>query len=443
MHAVRALVLSVAVMGIGARASAQAPRKEEPPSSSFADIVERVAPSVVTLLVESDAKRIKGFFGRSYGGVARGGGTGIIVDAKGLILTNYHVVEHALRVDVELHDGRLAKARVLGVDEATDLAVVQAEISGMPAAKLADSSTVRAGDRVLAIGAPFGLRHTVTAGVISSTDRKHPNKMVVASYFQTDTAINPGNSGGPLINMRGEVVGINTAYLGDGTSVGFSIPSNLVREVYGQLAQSKAVERGYAGIHAQPVVQALARHFKLDSTVGALVNKVDKDSPAARGGVFAGDVVLGFDGQKVSDANDLLDRVARARAGQSATLRVWRGGQILSVTLEIASARPPPKLAPSVKPAEDAMLGLKVQVLTPALRQELGYQGVATVVVTGVVPASPADRAGVHSGLAVLQADMRKVEKPRDLVDAIADGAILLLLENNERERAYVLVQAE
>src|SRR5262245_44168502 len=190
-----AFVLAISLPTVPGHAAAQAgAAKCDAACGSDADLVRKMAPSAVTLLVESDPARLKGFFGRSYGGVARGGGTGVVAGARGLILTNHHVVEDASRIEVELQDGRSAKARVLGIDPATDLAVVQSEFTDLPIARFADSGAVHAGDHVIAIGAPFGLRHTVTAGVISAVDRKRSQHGVVTAYLQTDAKINPGNS---------------------------------------------------------------------------------------------------------------------------------------------------------------------------------------------------------------------------------------------------------
>ena len=410
----------------------------------YAELVRKVAPSVVTLVVESDVTRLPGFFGRTYGGVARGGGSGVVVAASGLILTNHHVVEHAVRIDVELEDGRSVKARVLGIDPATDLAVVQAELSGLPVARFADSRAVRPGDRVIAIGAPFGLRHTVTAGVISAVDRKRSLHGVITEYLQTDARINPGNSGGPLVNLRGEVVGINTAILGERTSIGFSIPANVAREVSEQLIKAGVVARGYLGIRAQEIDRRLAQYFKLASTRGALINRVDKGSPAARAGIVPGDIALSYDASTLADANDLLARIARSQPGQTVKLGLWRQGKSLSVALQIqaksAAAR---EAGADAKPVDDPLLGLKLRTLTAELRQESGYDGAGSVIISGVVPGSPAERVGLEPGLAVLEADLRAVAKPRDLLDAVGDGRALLRVENDEGETAYVLVQSD
>jgi serine protease Do len=427
-------------------AAAYAQQNREADSASYAQVVRQVAPSVVTVVVEGDATRTKGFLGNAYGGAVRGAGSGVVMSERGLILTNYHVVKHALRIDVESLDGRIVRARLLGADPATDLAVIQCDDPTLKALHFADSGVAAAGDRVLAIGAPFGLRHTVTAGVVSAVERARAQQGVVVRYLQTDARIGPGNSGGPLVNMRGEVVGINTFYLREGSGFGFAIPSNLARDVFRQLVQSQVVTRGYLGIYAQSIDAALARFFKLDQARGALINRIDRGSPAARAGLKPSDIVTAYGGVTVSDASDLLERIATSPVDAQIGMRVLRAGANLEVALRVAKARPADEAAVDAASAphgRDPMLGLKVQKLTPVLRQETGYRGEASVIVAGVEPGSPADRAGLHSGVAIVQADLRSVGAPRDLLEPLGDGTVLLLVEDNDGERSYILVKAD
>jgi serine protease Do len=246
--------------------------------------------------------------------------------------------------------------------------------------------------------------------------------------------------------MRGEVLGINTAYLGRGTSIGFSIPSNLAHEMFKQLAESHSVSRGYLGIHVQAVDQRIARYFKLDKPHGALTTKVDPKSPAASAGMLPGDIVTAYGAILVTDAFDLLDRIERSRPGDDVSLRVLRGGAALTLSMHVKKAEPvnaEDDDEPAPKRDPNSLLGLKLRSLTPLLRQQTGYQGGGSVVVENVVPGSPAERAGIHTGLAILQADMRPVAAPRDMIEPLGDGRVLLLVEDSEGETTYVLVQSD
>lgn len=420
------------------------PSPSEQLSAHYASVVSAMAPSVVTLLVELDPARVSGFFGASFGGVPRSGGSGVVVGAAGLIVTNNHVVENAARITVELHDGRTARARVLGTDPALDIAVVKIDLPDVRAARFADSARVRAGELVLAIGAPFGLKHSVSSGVISAVDRMHAHQGLVTPFLQTDANINPGNSGGPLVNLQGEVIGINTAYVGDGAGIGFSIPSNLVRSTFEQLSKHGTVERASLGIRAQAIDGRMAAYFKLKSPDGALIQQVDKAGPAARAGIVPGDVVMRLGGDKVRDANDLLARIARKKPGEKLELELLRAGKVLRIQVMTAHASAATERAAessASNPAPDAMLGLRVRALSDELRQELGYRGEGTVVISQVLPSSPASQAGLHSNLILLEADLKPLLRPRDLVDAAADHRLLLRVEQPDGDAVYVLVE--
>jgi serine protease Do len=411
-------------------------------SEQYAAIAGAMAPSVVTLLVEQDGGRLQGFFGRSYPGIVRGAGSGVIVRGDGAVVTNYHVVEHATRITVALQDGREARAKLLGADPALDLAVVKVDLSNLKPARFGDSTRVRAGEWVLAVGAPFGLRHTVTAGVISAIDRMHDHLGVVVPFLQTDANINPGNSGGPLLNLRGEVIGINSAYVGDGAGIGFSIPGNVVRESSEQLLRGTGVERGHLGLRAQPLEARLAAYFGFRASGGALVHQVDQDGPAARAGVLPGDIVARYAGQPVKDAHDLLLRISRSRPEESVSLELWRAGKARTMSIAVAAAAPG-KLVAAQGPvaAPDPLLGLRVRALTSELREELGYSGAGAVMVAQVLPNSPAARVGLRPRQVLLEADLKPVAKPRDLADAFTDKRMLLRVEDQEGETAYVLLE--
>jgi serine protease Do len=424
-------------------AAAQAARSvAEQVSDHYASIASAMGPAVVTLLVELDGSQLKGFFGPSYGGRVRGSGSGVVVRPDGAIVTNHHVVEHAQRIEVEFQDGRKLPAKLLGADAALDLALLRVDAHDLKVAPFADSRSAHAGDWVVAIGAPFGLRHSVTAGVISAVDRMQEHLGVVAPFLQTDANINPGNSGGPLVNLRGEVLGINTAYVGAGAGIGFSIPANLVRETFEQLLQHGRVERGYLGLRAQALETNVASYLGYREARGALIQQLDKDGPAQRAGVLPGDIVTRYAGAVVKDGNDLLARIAQSPVSAKAQLELWRRGKLHKLTLSVASAPSVGAVASDAGAlANDPMLGLKVRALSPDLRQELGYQGEGAVVITQVVPGSPAARAGLNPAQVILEADLKLVTKPRDLLEAIEDKRMLLRVEDRHGEASYVLLE--
>src|SRR5213596_1336034 len=319
-----------------------------PASSSFAGIVNRVEPAVVNIATTQVLERkqskkrrsqpydqddpMQDFFDRFFDGrqdgppqAERSLGSGVIVDKRGYILTNNHVVEQATKIQVQLNgDTTRYTAKVVGVDEDTDLAVIKIDANKeLPIAKLGNSDGVQVGDWVLAIGSPFGLQATVTAGIISAKARQI-GQGPFDDFLQTDAAINPGNSGGPLVNMQGEVVGINTAIVAGRTGIGFAIPSNMARKIYTELIAKGKVTRGWLGVSIQPLTQELARSFNAKDTKGVLISDVVPDSPAAKAGLKAGDILIEFDGKKVEAPADLQRTVGLAQPGHDAKRKVWR-----------------------------------------------------------------------------------------------------------------------
>lgn len=413
-------------------------------SSEFSQVAERVAPSVVTITAEIDGGRLPGFFGAG-GGTQHSSGSGVVIRKDGVILTNHHVIADAQRIEVELSDGRTLPARLLGQDAAIDLAVLRVELDGLSPARFGDSSAVRSGQWVVAVGAPFGLRHTLTAGVISSVQRSRTHGGVVEDYLQTDASINPGNSGGPLLNLRGEVIGINTAIINGEATIGFAIPSNLAQDVAGQLVRDGRVTRGWAGMETQSLTDAVARYFRLPDRSGALVAEVTPGGPAAKAGLLPGDVITHLDREVLADEHSLLRRVGATAAGGVLVLYGVRAGKRYSFNLRIAPTPPDTgkaKAAAAGTRAEaGALLGLQVRALSAQLRAEVGYQGSGQVVIVGVKADSPADRAGLHSGLVILGADLRPVRRPRDLLAAFADGKVLLRLQGQNGSVGFVLLQ--
>jgi len=277
-------------------------------------------------------------------------GSGVVVDGRGTILTNHHVVEHASEVRVSFGDGRELAARILGVDPRTDLAVLRVEDAGLPHATLGDSDLLQVGDIVLAFGNPFGLGGTVTMGIVSAMGRGNIGVADYEDFIQTDAAINPGNSGGALVNTRGEVVGINTAIFsrsGGYQGIGFAIPSNMTREVLDDILENGRVVRGYAGIALQALTPDLARAFGLDDARGAVVTSLDPAGPAAAAGLRRGDVLVALRDRPIADDEELRTRLSRLKPGERVALGVVRNGRRLEVDLVLAEPpQPPPQARP-------------------------------------------------------------------------------------------------
>jgi len=336
-----------------------------------------------------------------------GSGSGVIVDAaRGHILTNNHVVADADKITVKLADAREFDAEIVGTDPATDLAVIRIQAEGLPQARMGDSDAIDIGEWVFAIGNPFGLELTVTSGVVSAKGRSQLRTPAYTptyqDYIQTDAAINPGNSGGPLVDLKGEVIGINSVILsptGTFAGYGFAIPSNMAKEVLGQLEDTGTVTRGYLGFNIQDLTPDIAEGLGLPGeTRGAVVPYVRPDLPAEKAGVKPNDVVVKFNGKPVTSANQLLNLVAQTPPDTKATLTVLRDGKTVEVTATLAERPPEQTLAqPRVSELEER-LGLQVTDLTSQLAERLGLQGEQGVVVTEVEPGSPAEQVGLRPG---------------------------------------------
>ena len=328
-----------------------------PSQDGYAAVARAVMPAVVNI---SSLKVIRtyeyspflvdpffrDFFGQQFPGLVvpreqreMSLGSGVFVDERGTILTNYHVVEQAQEVKVALSDGRETKARILGADQRTDLAVLRVEKDSLPHAAMGDSEKMEVGDVVLAVGNPFGLGETVTMGIISAIGRGSLGLADYADFIQTDAAINPGNSGGALVNTRGEVIGINTAIYsrsGGYQGIGFAIPSNMARDVLESIVKTGRVVRGYTGLAIQGLTPELARAFGLDDARGAVVAGVDPDGPAAGAGLRRGDVIVSFRGRPVVSDNEVRTQLSRLKPGERAVLEIVRDGHRLEVTMVLS-----------------------------------------------------------------------------------------------------------
>jgi serine protease Do len=444
-----ALVLTL-TLGLGAGAlstslagSAAVPRARlatPPTTGTFATLAEAVKPAVVNVSTEravGGRARAEDFFGFGDQGPRRaprrGVGSGVIIDPSGLTLTNAHVVERGGKIEVTLLDGTKYAAKLVGADRKTDLAVLRLQANGktFPYLPLGDSDAVRVGDWVIAVGSPFGLNATVTSGIVSAKARQI-GAGPYDDFLQTDAAINPGNSGGPLVNMRGEIIGINTAIVQGGSGIGFAIPANMARRISSELAASGSVSRGWLGVSLQPLTPDLAASFGVKDRKGALIAEVTPDSPAARAGLEAGDVVLEMDATKVESPGDLARAVGLARPGAETTLRVWRDGR--ERTVKVTLARTPDEAAPT-------RLGLAVQPLTPQAARAAGSRSREGVLVTAVAPDSPAAAAGIQRGDVIREVEGKPVRSPADLEEltrSLEPGQPLSVRLEREGRALYV-----
>jgi serine protease Do len=383
-------------------------------------------------------------------------GSGVIIDGKGVILTNRHVVDGDGSVMVRLNDGREYKAVEIKTDPMTDLAVVRIEADGLKAAQLGDSEKVQIGDWVLALGQPFGLADTVTAGIISAKGRGI-GIMDRESFLQTDAAINPGNSGGPLINLDGEVVGINTAISsnnGGYQGVGFAIPANTAKWVAGQLMANGSVKRAYLGVGIQQMNHDLAGQFGVQAREGVLVTDVFPNTPAEKAGLKSGDIVLDFAGTQIRTPGDLQGAVERTPIGEKRSLKVLRGDK--EVTLTIIGTEQPSDFGrrrgardnsedePSqTEPSRFDALGLEVGPLDEEVANQLGMKVAQGVVITGVEPNSPADRAGLSDSMVIAQVNRKPVNSVDQFETAIKNAdlskGVLLLVRTAEGSQFVVV----
>ena len=374
------------------------------------------------------------FFGEPFrpGPFRRQGlGSGVITDRDGTIVTNNHVVGNADKITVKLQDEREFEGKVLGRDAKTDIAVIKIDAKGdLPVAPLGDSDRLEVGEWIVAMGSPFGLANTVTAGIVSAKGR-HIGAGPYDNFIQTDTSINPGNSGGPLINLRGEVVGINTAIFsqsGGNIGIGFAIPINLVKELLPELKSEGKVTRGWLGVSIQRVTPEIAESLGMDKARGALVATVVEGSPAAQAGIKSGDVILEYNGQKIEESNQLPILVARTDVGQSAKLTVMRDSKQIPISVKIGELKEEEVVASGPQPGK---LGLTVQNLTPGIAESLGMDRAEGVVITAVEPQSAAADAGLRRSDVILEVSRRKIANTNDFQKAVREtkaGANLLFL---------------
>lgn len=421
----------------------------------FSRVAEKVAPAVVKIECER-VERVQGsfeewpfdefwdrFFGiprnqpREYRTPVQG--TGFLISSDGYILTNNHVVEKVAKITVFTSHGDELAAKPVGFDPRTDLALIKVEGKEFPYAELGDSSQIKVGEWVLAIGNPWGLEHTVTAGIISAKGRQFGGDTlpVYQDFIQTDAAINRGNSGGPLVNLKGEVIGITSNIFsptGSYAGIGFAIPSSLARKVVAQLKEKGRVVRGYLGIIPRAIDEELRQSLKLKTKEGAVVQSVEPNTPADKAGLKQYDVIIEVNGQKVKDDMDLRFKIAEIQPGSKATLKIIRDGKEQKLTAEIEEL--PEEAAPSPGGGEED-LGLTVTTLTPRIARSYGYRTQEGVLVTRVERFSEAQRKGIQAGDIILEVNRTRVTSTREFQNALRrlkSGEPIILLVRREAD---------
>ena len=432
---------------------------------SFAELAKIVTPAVVNVSTTSTIKvpgnPFKQFFGsqdepygdffrKFFGDIPdremkqRSLGSGFIVDKEGYIITNNHVVSGADDIKVRLADGNEYTAKVVGRDPQTDLALIKIStlLKDLPTLALGSSDNMQVGDWVLAIGNPFGLEHTVTQGIISASGR------VIGSgpydnFLQTDAPINPGNSGGPLVNLKGEVIGINTAIVAAGQGIGFAIPSNTAKAVIAQLREKGKVTRGWIGVSIQSVTPELAPSFGMEKPVGALIADVATDGPAEKGGIKQGDIIVFFDGKAVKTSSDLPWIVAETPVGKIVDVKVMRQGKEVDLKVKMEEMTEQRVASQMGEPSQ--RFGLTVDNIKPEWKKQFKITVRSGVVITDVTPDSPADDAGLQTGDVIREVNKKPVKDLKDYRKAISqavENKAVLFLVNRGSQTFYVSINA-
>ena len=432
---------------------------------NFTGLVSRYGPAVVNITVTQKAQKTGFAFGRQgnpddesdpfaqffrgspFGpdqpnlrqqprGIMRGLGSGFIVSPEGYILTNAHVVDGASEVTVKLTDRREFKARVIGIDKKSDIAVIKIDAKNLPVVALGSAEKVNVGEWVVAIGSPFGFDNTVTAGIVSAKARTLPTDTYVP-FIQTDVAVNPGNSGGPLFNLNGEVIGINSQIFSESggfQGISFAIPIDIAINVKDQLIAHGKVTRARIGVTIQDVNQQLANSFNLPRPMGALVSQVESDGPAAKAGLKSGDVITKLDGRDIDRSADLPARVATLKPGATAKLQVWRGGKPMEIAVALGELSDAVKTARASAPGQDGKLGVAVRPLRPEEARQLGATGGNGLVVEAANGA--AAEAGIQPGDVILSFNGQPVNSAEQLKNIIAKAgknAAVLIQRGNAR----------
>ena len=477
-----AAMTMVLALGLGGLAVAGADHLMNPPATfkfasadepasrnSFAPVVKKVLPSVVTITSARVVKTgfsggddgIPPMFRQFFGDQGNGGGqfrmprqqkeqglgSGVIVSPNGYILTNNHVVDHATTVTVIMPDKHEYNARVVGADPKTDLAVLKVDAGSLEPITIGDSDKVQVGDYVLAVGNPFGVGKTVTMGIVSATGRANLGIEDYEDFIQTDASINPGNSGGALVNDRGELIGINTAILANGSEgnqgIGFAVPVSVARDVMDQIVKNGKVTRAYLGVMAQEVTPTIAKAFHEPEVRGALIGDVTPDSPAQRAGLEKGDIILDINSKPVNNSAELRIHVSLMAPGTKVNVKVFRDGA--EKTLPLTLAELPTEAAKNEQPensSEDAQQGIAVENVTAQTARQLRLPATATgVLVTNVDPAGKAADSGLKRGDVIQEVNHKPVRNTSDFESAMRNATdATLLLVNRQGSTMYLAV---
>lgn len=439
-------------------------------SKAFTEIVSAVSPAVVNISttkvrqIETDSLFDDPFFdlfrpfndfGMPKKWKEKSLGSGVIVSSDGYIITNNHVVEKGEEIRVTLFDKSTFKGKLVGADPKTDIAIIQIDANSLPTLKWGDSEELQVGEFVLAIGNPYSLNHTVTMGIISAVGRANVGIADYEDFIQTDAAINPGNSGGPLVNVKGELIGINTAIFsrtGGYQGIGFAVPSNMVRVIMDQLVQQGKVTRGWIGVTIQELTPELSQKFGADRTQGALVSDVMKGGPAAKAGLKRGDIIIAFNGKIVKDVSNLRNMVAQSKIGNEVKIKILRSGKEYAIKVKIIEfprAREVAAILPdqsTAKSGSGVLTGITIMDLTKETLRQLGFnKNESGVVVVKVEAGSPADEAQIRKGDIIKEINKKKIENVENfnkITSNMKKSETVLLFINRSGKRFYVVLKA-
>ena len=435
--------------------------------ASFSDLAERVKPAVVNI---STTKTFKGrsglgtpfgrspfgghfgddFFERFFGDIPqhefkqRSLGSGFIISNDGYIITNNHVVEQTDKILVKVSDGKEYEAKIIGTDAKTDIALIKIKPdNSLPFVEIGDSDAVRVGEWVIAIGNPFGLEQTVTAGIISAKGRVI-GAGAYDNFIQTDASINPGNSGGPLFNMAGKVIGINTAIVAQGQGIGFAIPMNMAKSILSDLKTKGKVTRGWLGVSVQDISDDLAKNLNHKNKNGALVSDVFKDDPADKAGIKVGDIIVDINGKSIKDTHELLLTIASLHVGEKVLIKALRDGKELSFHVVVTERKDKPEIALTKK--SNGYFGIAAQEITKEIAQQLGISRDAGVIVTDVEEGSPADDVGIQPQDIIVQVNKVKVSSMKQYtmeMNKAAEKKSVMFLVKRGKSAFYVALHIE
>lgn len=424
---------------------------------SFSDLAERVKPAVVNISTTKTFKGRKGlgtpfgrspfsgrfgddFFERFFGDIPqrefkqRSLGSGFIISNDGYIFTNNHVVEQTDKILVKVSDGKEYEAKIIGTDAKTDIALIKIKPdNSLPFVEIGDSDSVKVGEWVIAIGNPFGLEQTVTAGIVSAKGRVI-GAGAYDNFIQTDASINPGNSGGPLFNMAGKVIGINTAIVAQGQGIGFAIPMNMAKSILSDLKTKGKVTRGWLGISVQDISEDIAKNLNHKNKNGALVSEVFKDDPADKAGIKVGDIIVEINGKSIKDTHELLLTIASLHVGEKVLIKGLRDGKEISFQVVVAERKDKPEIALTKK--SGGYFGISVQEITKDLAKQMGISSDAGVIVTDVEEGSPADDVGIQTQDIIVQVNKVKVSSMKkyttEMNKAAEKKSVILLVKRGK-----------